>query len=89
VPNVPAARCPVNFRANGGDEWMRKGLHSGPQGGSTVVTQASLSTSLLSVAAVFVGLALASVVVLTAVLLALALSLRSRWDRMADGDDAP
>jgi hypothetical protein len=53
------------------------------------MTQASLSTVLLSAAAVLVGLALASVVVLTAVLLALALSLRSRWDHMADGDDSP
>ena len=54
-----------------------------------MVAQAALSTILLSAAAVFIGLALASVVVMTAVLLALALSLRSRWDRMAEDDDAP
>ena len=39
-------------------------------------------------AAVFVGLALASVIFLTTLVLVLALSLRSRWERMADDDKA-
>ena len=45
-------------------------------------------TLVIADAAIFVGLALASVIVLTTFVLVVALSLRSRWEHMADDDDA-
>lgn len=51
-----------------------------PAGGQDILVLAD--------AAVFVGLALASVIFLTTLVLVLALSLRSRWERMADDDKA-
>ncbi len=42
---------------------------------------------LLSTAALFIGLALASVVFLTTMLLVVALTLRSRWQHMGDREE--
>jgi hypothetical protein len=42
---------------------------------------------LVADAAVFVGLALASIIFLSTILLVVALSLRSRWEHMADDEE--